>query len=66
MTVETWVFDSSNLASADYDPDTGQATILFRRGGVYSGHLTPELWDKFKDAPSAGRFYHAHLKDLFA
>jgi|HubBroStandDraft_6_1064221.scaffolds.fasta_scaffold04429_16 hypothetical protein len=66
--VELHVFDSSNVASASFNKKTGEATVVFARDGrTYStDHMTPELWDAFKDAPSAGRFYNANLKDLFS
>jgi hypothetical protein len=65
--VELHLFDSSNVASATWNSETGEATVTFQRDGrSYSGSLTAEQWDAFKDAPSAGRFYHANLKDLFS
>lgn len=66
--VELHVFDSSNVASASFNSETGEATVTFLRDGrTYStSQMTPELWDAFKDAPSAGRFYAANLKDLFS
>jgi KTSC domain len=64
--IEAYVFDSSNLASATFNKRTGEAEVVFNRGAVYSGQITPELWDALKRAPSAGRFYAAHMKDLFS
>ena len=65
--VELHLFDSSNVASATFNSETGEASVTFVRDGrTYNGSLTAEQWDAFKDAPSAGRFYNANLKDLFS
>lgn len=66
--VELHVFDSSNVASASFNSKTREASVTFLRDGrtYQTDQMTPELWDAFKEAPSAGRFYREHLKDLFS
>lgn len=70
MTVvaETFVFrGSSNLARADYDPETKDLGLAFQDGSEYVYHgVSPETYRGLTLAGSAGQFFHRHIKGHFS
>lgn len=57
---------SSNIAHMDYDASTGIMKVGFRDGGLYHyHHVDQHHYDKFKNASSHGKHFHAHIKDKF-
>lgn len=65
---ETFVFrSSSNLATASYDPETQELTLEFQSGDEYTYQNVPaEVYDRLIKAPSAGQFFHRHIKNLYS
>ena len=63
---ETQYVDSTNISTISYDTETRVLTIEFVKGAEYMYHEVPtDVWEAFKDAPSKGRFFHAHIRDEF-
>ena len=60
---ETVNFASSNIDSAQYDPQTQQLDVTFlRTGATYSYPGVPvSVWEAFKNAPSAGHFLRQEI-----
>lgn len=65
---ETFVFrSSSNLSTASYDPETQELTLEFQSGDEYQyDSVPPEVYDRLIKAPSAGQFFHRHIKNLYS
>lgn len=65
--METFLFArSSNLESADYDPETEDLSITFQSGGTYTYHgVPPSVYRGLTLAGSAGQFFHRNIKDSF-
>lgn len=61
--------DSSLIASADYDSDTNQLRITFKRKGgqaTYTYEEVPQkVWDGFDAAPSKGQFFSSSIRPLY-
>ena len=58
--------DSSNIASAGYDPETRVLEITFGYGGTYRYRdVDPETWQEFQSAPSAGGYHRRHIDGEF-
>jgi hypothetical protein len=57
---------SSNIARAGFDADSGVMEIEFHNGtrGRYRG-VTPEKFDAFMSAESKGRFLSAEIKGQY-
>lgn len=54
---------SSWLVSAEYDPEREQLDVTTRNGGTYTFHRVPQnIFEEFRDASSAGAFFHEVLK----
>ncbi len=54
---DQYQFNSSNIDTGTYDPDTRTMTITFNKGATYTwDRVDPVMWDRLKSAPSAGRF----------
>jgi hypothetical protein len=58
---------STNLAAAGYDPATEILEIEFIKTGVYQYFNVPQvIYDGLMQAPSAGQFFNANIKNAFA
>lgn len=58
------MLNSSNLASAEWSD--GTLTITFKSGRTYRYFDVPEgIYDALLDAPSAGRYFNAFIKDSY-
>ena len=51
---------SSNIASAGYE--NGILEVEFTSGALYGYSATPEEWEAFQSAPSAGKYFAQHFK----
>ena len=57
---------SSAVTSIGYDPKTQTLEIEFGTGRVYQYYDVPgNLHDELMRAPSKGRFFNTHIKDLY-
>ena len=57
---------SSNLASADYSPETRAMTIHFKSGGVYTyADVDESVYDGLLSAASPGKYFADQIKDTF-
>lgn len=55
---------SSNIHSLAWEPNT--LYIRFNNGGVYGYSDAPaQVFDEMRGAESAGKFFHAHVKNSF-
>jgi hypothetical protein len=58
--------ESSNIADAGYDADSGAMEITFRNGRRYRYCDVPQnLFDEFMRADSAGRFFASMIRGSF-
>lgn len=65
MTEETKA-RSSNIKYHQYDPVDNTLTIEFNNGGKYCYHKVPEeIYQKFVDSESWGKYLHAIIKPQF-
>ncbi len=56
-------FDSTNIAKVNYLPERNYMFIFFNNGLVYSySNITEELYKKFEDADSQGKFFISEIK----
>lgn len=56
-------FTSSNIRRAMLDPGTSIVTVAFANGTTYRyGNFTPELMAAWKDAKSAGAWFHQQVR----
>lgn len=59
--------NSSNITHIQFHPDEGTLIVQFHSGGSYAyDNCTPQMADAFMKAPSAGTFFHQHIKGKFA
>ena len=57
---------SSNLCSVGYDPASKTLEIEFHSGGIYQYTGVAETsYRQLMAAPSLGKFFHAHIKDVY-
>ena len=57
-------FQNSNIRAASLDPATGICTVEFKSGKSYRyGGFTAELMAAWRDAPSAGSWFNAYVKN---
>lgn len=57
------VFNSDNILKTTYFPQVQRLYIAFKRGDTYSyGNITPELYQKFENAESQGKFFHEKIR----
>ena len=60
------VFQSSNIHSGSYDPETQTMTIRFGNGSTYNyASVPPEVWSRLTSAPSPGQYFHGYIKPVF-
>lgn len=58
---------SSDLEWVAYQPGVGLLVIGFRSGGVYGyDRVPPGVFDSLVSATSKGKFFHAHVKPVYA
>lgn len=58
---------SSFIDSLEYDKDTDTLTINFSDGAVFDyPNVSPATFRNFCLAPSAGEFFHRHIKDRYS
>ena len=55
---------STAIRSLGYDPKTKSLVVHFTSGGseTYSG-IAEATFNAFVNAPSAGKFFHSHIKN---
>lgn len=55
--------DSSTVDQIGYDEDASEAHVIFKRSGhyIYSDVLQ-EVWERFRDSPSKGKFVNEEFK----
>lgn len=59
-------FESSVIASAGYDAIHGVLDVEFTSGVVYRYSLVPpSVWRALREAPSAGRYFGARIRDVY-
>jgi hypothetical protein len=59
----TPVAGSSNIVSVGFDPASGEMTVVFKGGGVYSvADVSQQEYDAFMAASSKGSAYHSMFK----
>jgi hypothetical protein len=65
--MQSHVFRSSSaIASARYNPETGQLDVTFHSGRTYTHEGVPEdEVEAFFAADSAGRFYQQNIKGSY-
>jgi hypothetical protein len=57
---------SSNLRSVGYDESTNTLEIKFNSGGIYQYYNVPStVYQELMNAPSHGRYFHAHIKGVY-
>lgn len=57
---------SSVIASTGYDHDSEVLEIEFVSGTVYRYRgVSQDVFEDFRDAPSKGTFFNAHIKDAY-
>ena len=57
---------SSDLRSIGYDSNLQLLEIEFQSGGIYQYLSVPQsLYEALMKAPSHGKYFHRHIKDVF-
>lgn len=57
---------SSNIASIGYEPADRYLFTKFKNGGVYrSEDVAPQVFEDFKAAESAGKFFAAEIRGQY-
>ena len=57
---------SSNIASADYDDDTGEMTVVFVNGGEYAGQVPRAIYEGLIESTSPGSYYYRQVRDVYS
>jgi hypothetical protein len=56
---------SSNLEAESYDAANQELVIRFKNGTAYKYfNVSPDLYREFKEADSAGSFFHLHIRRM--
>lgn len=64
---ETFALSSSALASASYDPDSEQLTVIFTNGRSYDFEGVPaSVVEGLKHAGSAGTYFNTQIKGVYS
>jgi hypothetical protein len=59
-------FNSTAIASADYNPETARLTIWFASGTAYSFYRVPErIFHGLRQASSKGSYYNSYIRGRF-
>lgn len=53
------------MRTATYDDETKQLSIFTIRGAYDFEEVPRSVFEGLRDAPSAGEYYHANIKDQF-
>lgn len=56
---------SSSLNTCDYDDATGKMTVCFASGGSYEIECAKSVYEGLRNAESAGKHYHAHIRNNY-
>lgn len=57
---------SSNLAACAYDVESKILRIVFKNGSIYDYAGVPRAtYDGLKTAESAGKYFHANVRDVY-
>ena len=60
------VFQSENILQTTYFADSQLLYITFSRGNTYSyEHVEEDLYERFEEAESHGKFFHKNIKNNF-
>ena len=55
--------ESSNISRIAYDESDGKIIVEFKDGGQYAyDDCSPQLFNQFRMAESAGKFFHSNIK----
>ncbi|GBC58084.1 KTSC domain-containing protein [Pseudomonas aeruginosa] len=55
--------DSSNVDQIGYDEYQSEAHVIFKNGRHYIySEVTQEIWERFRDASSKGKFVHEEFR----
>lgn len=66
MATQTHHFSSTSIAYATYDDETETLNVTFANGRLYTlPSVSPDVWQDFITAPSAGRFFNERLKGQY-
>jgi hypothetical protein len=56
--------DSSNIKKIAYHEDSKRILVEFKDDGIYAyDDCDNPLYERFKNAPSVGKFFHANIKN---
>lgn len=59
---ERWVFSSTRVSEAEYDPVAMTLNVVFKDGTPWQYLRVPKgTWRRFKNAPSPGRYVNEVL-----
>ncbi|MEO5642209.1 MAG: KTSC domain-containing protein [Bacteroidia bacterium] len=59
--------ESSMISSIGYEASTKTLEIEFNTGAIWQyADFPKDLWDKFKNCKSYGRFFLEHIQDFYA
>lgn len=63
--IELLYVDSTDVDQIGYDPDCSEIHVVFKKSGyyIYSG-CSDELFARFRDSSSKGRFLDAEIKKM--
>ena len=65
MAVDTYSPMSTFIADAQFDDEQQIMTVTTVGGRSYDTPMTPDQWQSFKQAPSAGRWYRQMVLGKF-
>lgn len=55
--------DSSMFSHHGFDEEAGEIHLTFHQGGATHAYpVTKEQYEQFKAAPSAGKWFHQHIR----
>ena len=61
------VFQSENILQTTYFADSQLLYITFSRGNTYSyEHVEEDLYERFEEAESHGKFFHKNIKTQYS
>jgi len=59
------VFQSSNLNTGHYNPETSRLTIGFVSGYAYEYDVPPEVWDALSTAVDPNAYFQAYIRPIY-
>lgn len=57
--------ESSFIDAMGYDPETETCRVRYRDGKEFDYRLTQAEYDRWRNAPSVGKYFHQHVKKQF-